>query len=106
MLDTPEINKALAVLEESTYTDEQLYGYDKFWDIIRTEKTFYHSALLQGLSEGRAEGRAEGMKEGMAKGSLSEKQDTIHRLRANGFDDKTIAIATGMSIDEIRDYLE
>ncbi len=138
MLDTPEINKALAVLEESTYTDEQLYGYDKFWDIIRTEKTFYHSALQQGLSEGRAEGRAEGMKEGraegmkegraegmkegraegmkegraegmkegMAKGSLSEKQDTIHRLRANGFDDKTIAIATGMSIDEIRDYLE
>ena len=52
------------------------------------------------------EGRAEGMKEGMAKGSLSEKKDTIHRLRANGFDDKTIAIATGMSIDEIRDYLE
>ena len=50
--------------------------------------------------------RAEGIKEGMAKGSLSEKQDTIHRLRANGFDDKTIAIATGMSIDEIRDYLE
>ena len=62
--------------------------------------------MKEGRAEGMKEGRAEGMKEGMAKGSVSEKKDTIHRLRANGFDDKTIAIATGMSIDEIRDYLE
>ena len=43
LLDIPEINKAMEVVEESAYTPEQLLGYDKFWDIIRTENTLYNS---------------------------------------------------------------
>ena len=43
MLDIPEINKAMEVVEESAYTPEQFLGYDKFWDIIRTENTLYNS---------------------------------------------------------------
>ncbi|MGM9733444.1 MAG: Rpn family recombination-promoting nuclease/putative transposase, partial [Prevotella sp.] len=57
LLDDPHINKALSVVEESAYTPEQLLGYEKFWDIISTEKTLYNSAVRRGLEEGRAEGR-------------------------------------------------
>ncbi len=37
-LDNPEVRKTVGILEESSYTDVQLNGYDKFWDIVRTEK--------------------------------------------------------------------
>ncbi|MDD6894649.1 MAG: Rpn family recombination-promoting nuclease/putative transposase [Prevotellaceae bacterium] len=56
LLDSSEINKAMEVVEESSYTPEQILGYDMFWDIIRTEKTYYYSAEKKGLAEGLAEG--------------------------------------------------
>ncbi|TGX79357.1 Rpn family recombination-promoting nuclease/putative transposase, partial [Palleniella muris] len=51
-LDNPDIRKALTVVEESAYTPAQLLGYDKFWDIIRTEKTYYNSAHRHGYAKG------------------------------------------------------
>lgn len=61
LIDNPQIKKALSVVEESAYTPEQLLGYDKFWDIIRTERTLVDGALIKGREEGREEGRAEGL---------------------------------------------
>ena len=109
LLDNPEINKALTVVEESAYSDEQLLGYDKFWDIIRTERTFYNSALRNGYKEGhdagheegRKEGIEEGRKEGIEEGLEKEKRETIKRLKAKGFDIATIAVATGMSEEDV-----
>ena len=68
LLENPEISKALSVVEQSAYTPEQLLGYEKFWDIISTEKTYYGSALKRGLEQGMKQGRAEGMKQGRAEG--------------------------------------
>ena len=125
LLDNPEINKALTVVEESAYSDEQLLGYDKFWDIIRTERTFYISALRngykeghdagheegkkegieegrkEGIEEGRKEGIEEGRKEGIEEGLEKEKRETIKRLKAKGFDIATIAVDTGMSEEDV-----
>ena len=101
LLENPEINKALTIVEESAYSDAQMLAYDKFWDIIRTERTFYNSAHREGFKEGRDAGIEAGLKEGMEK----EKVETINRLKANGFDIATIAIATGMSEYDIRQYL-
>ena len=58
LLENPEVSKAIGILEESSYTEAQLNGYDKFWDIVRTEKTYYNSARQRGIAEGRAEGLA------------------------------------------------
>ena len=108
LLDNPEISKALTVVEESAYSDEQLLGYDKFWDIIRTERTFYNSALRngykeghnagheEGIKEGIKEGSKEGIKEGMKEGLEKEKLETIKRLKAKGFALATIVVAIGM----------
>ena len=66
LLSNPEISKALNELEESAFTEEQLAGYEHFWDGISVEKTIYNSAIRKGLAEGKAEGLAEGEAKGKA----------------------------------------
>ena len=111
LLDIPEINKAMEVVEESAYTPEQLLGYDKFWDIIRTENTLYNSGVRQGLEKGmergREEGRLEGRKEGMELGVLKGRKEglkkTARNLKSMGLGIADIQKATGLSEQEIRD---
>ena len=111
LLDNPEINKAMEVVEESAYTPEQLLGYDKFWDIIRTENTLYNSGVRQGLEKGmergREEGRLEGRKEGMELGVLKGRKEglkkTARNLKSMGLGIADIQKATGLSEEEIRD---
>ena len=62
LMENPEIKKAVSVLEESAFTDAQLLGYEKFWDIISVEKTLYGSGWRRGVKEGREEGKKEGEK--------------------------------------------
>lgn len=102
LLDNPQIQKALTVVEETAYTDEQLLGYDRFWDLIRTEKTLYNSASRQGYDEGRELGE----KMGLAKGAQMEMLATIRRLRDGGMDCATIAMATGLSAEEVNGILQ
>ena len=68
LLESPEIVRAVEQLEESAFTEAQLLGYDKFWDMVRVEKTLYSSAERRGLAKGYAEGMAQGIKEGKAEG--------------------------------------
>ena len=111
LLDIPEINKAMEVVEESAYTPEQLLGYDKFWDIIRTENTLYNSGVRQGLEKGmergREEGRLEGRKEGMELGVLKGRKEglkkTARNLKSMGLGIADIQKATGLSEEEISD---
>ena len=93
LLDNPQISKALTVVEESAYTTEQLEGYDKFWDIIRTERTLVEGALRKGLAKGRAEGRAEGIAAGI---SLIAKN-----MKSLGFPVSEISKATGLTEEDI-----
>ena len=39
LLANPEIAKAVSEIEESAYTEGELLGYDKFWDVVSVEKT-------------------------------------------------------------------
>lgn len=72
LLTNPDIKKAVDALEESAFTDAQLLGYEKFWDIISVEKTLYGSGFRKGVEEGREagieEGRMEGIKQGIKQG--------------------------------------
>ena len=84
-LDNPDIKKAVAQLEESAFTDAQLRGYEKFWDMVSVEKTLINSAERKG----RAEGRAEGIKQ------------TARRMKAKGYPLADISDVTGLTIAEI-----
>ena len=110
LLDNPEINKAMEVVEESAYTPEQLLGYDKFWDIIRTENTLYNSGVRQGLEKGieqglekgRWEGRKEGMELGVLKGRVETVMAIARRMKSKGSSFADIQELTGLSEEEIR----
>lgn len=107
LLDNPEIRKALSVVEESAYTPEQLLGYDKFWDIIRVEKTLYNSAERRGHAEGLAKGLKEGHEQGLAQGLEQGLAQGLEQGLAQGETKKSLEIARkakelGMGNDIIR----
>ena len=39
LVDNPQVNEALEIVEESAYSEEELYAYDEFWDAVSCEKT-------------------------------------------------------------------
>lgn len=64
LLENPEINKALEEVKISAFTDAELRAYDKFWDVISSERT-----LLSGsYDEGKAAALLEVAKNMKAKG--------------------------------------
>ena len=48
LMDNPLIRKAVSQLEVSAFTEAQLRGYDKFWDIVSVEKTLISQAEERG----------------------------------------------------------
>lgn len=108
-LDNPEVKKAVDILEESSYTPAQLEGYDKFWDIVRTERTYYNSARRHGYAEGKEDGykkgREEGREEGRQEGAIEEKKKNAKAMSALGMPIDVIIKVTGLSEAELRQIL-
>lgn len=109
LISDPVIRKALGELEESAFSDEQLAGYEHFWDGISVEKTLYNSAIRRGLAEGKAEGKAEGLAKGLAKGlaegkAEGERMATLRNatnMKKENVPLAVIAKCTGLSMEEI-----
>lgn len=93
LMDNPETKRAVEMVRESAFSRAQIEGYDKFWDIIRTERTYYESAHRRGLREGRAEGRAEGAR--------ANAIETAKKLKAMGLTPQQIHEATGLDISKL-----
>lgn len=88
-------------MEESAFTPAQLLGYEKFWDIISTEKTLINSSIRKGKAEGLEEGLKEGKAEGLEKGLMKAKQDDARKMKALGIDKKLIINITGLTSEQI-----
>lgn len=105
LMASPEIKKAVTALEESAFTDAQLLGYEKFWDIISVEKTLYNSAerrgIAAGLKEGMAKGIEEGMEKGMEKGKKEEQLAIAINMKKEKMPTALIAKITGLTEEEI-----
>ena len=61
--------------------------------------------IKEGKAEGIKEGKIEGMKEGMKEGERKGKLEVARSLKQMGLSVESIAVATGLSIDDI-EYLE
>lgn len=106
LMENPEIKKAVSVLEESAFTDAQLLGYEKFWDIISVEKTLYGSGWRRGLREGREAGKEEGIREGIEEGRKEGIKEGMKAGKAKGETEMRCKIAcnlkkTGLPLDVI-----
>lgn len=79
------LSKALSILEESAYTDEELRAIDKYWDMVSCERTLMVASERKGREEGRAE----------------EKIAIAKNLLAMDLPIANIIAATGLSEEEI-----
>lgn len=93
LIEVPEIKKAVDQLEQSAFSDAQLWGYDEFWDAVRVEKTLVSDALKKGYNQG--------MEKGMEKGRMEERLELARKFKSSGIPIDIIALNTGLTEDEI-----
>ena len=113
LTSNPVINKAVAQLEVSAFSDAQLLGYDRFWDMVSTAKMQISSSrkegfrrghkegLEAGMKEGLEKGMKVGMKEGMKEGMRDERIKNARGMKAEGIADEIIARVTGLTQEEM-----
>lgn len=109
----PEIGKAIEQIEEAAFTDDELYIYDRFWDMVSTAKMQITSSrkdgmrkglkegMEKGMKEGMKEGMEKGMKEGIEKGIGEERIRTARKMKAEGLGTDMITKITGLTPNEI-----
>jgi predicted transposase/invertase (TIGR01784 family) len=60
------IGRAIDMCEEGAFTEAELFAYEKYWDIIRTESGLIAESKAEGIVEGEARGIAKGRAEGIS----------------------------------------
>ena len=91
MMENEYLSKAVGIVEQSAYTDAQL------WDEIISERTLIKGYFRQGHAEGHAEGLAEGMKKGEMYGLIK----TARNMKIEGMEVSLIAKMTGLTEEEV-----
>lgn len=113
LIGDANVCKALSLVEESAYTDDELYAIDHYWDAVSRERTVlaekYERGHAEGLEEGieigvakgRAKGHAEGLEEGLAKGEKKRSAEIAKTMLSMNIPLETISKASGLSKDEL-----
>lgn len=89
LLENPQLRKALDIVEESAYSDTEIYAYDKYWDAVRTEKTLFFGKWEEGKAEGLAEGLEKGGGERQARRFSRGEKDGTFRYSPQGLAKRT-----------------
>ena len=94
IMENENIRMAAELCEESAFTPQQLATYEKYWDMVRTEKTAMKSALNKGRTEGRAEGRVETI------------EGIVVDCKKNGFTIEQIQLITKLTVEQMNEILK
>ena len=89
LLENPEISKAVEELEESAFSEEELLGYDHFWDMIGASRLLMIGSVRKG------------MQQGLQQGQEQERLRNARGMKAKGIQPEIISEITGLSIKEI-----
>ena len=90
LLENPEIERALEEVRISAFSDAELRAYDKFWDIISSEKT-----LLSGSYN-------DGVKNGIEQGQRQKSLEIARNMLSLHLSVDIIAAATGLTSEEVK----
>jgi len=102
LLENPDTNKALKILEKSAYDEKDLSAYEYYWDAVYNERGAIRHGFKQGMARGLADGMAQGIAQGMAQGIEQTNRDNARKMKLKGIPDDVIADVTGISIKEIQ----
>ena len=117
LLDNPEIGRAIEEVEESAFTEEELLGYDHFWDMLGASRLLMIGSIRRGMKEGMEKGMKEGMEKGMKegmekgmekgleKGRAEGMREMIARMRERGQSVSRISELTGIPENEVDDMI-
>ena len=107
LLADEEVGTALGIVEQSAFTDGEMYYYERYWDTVSRERTALEEATARGAARGWEEGLNRGREEGLAAGRAAGRADEKKKLALNllnmGMAIETVAQATELSIEEIKD---
>ena len=105
LLSDDTVAKAVSLVEESAYSDAELWAIDRYWDSVSRERTALSEKYLKGEAKGREEGRAEGLAEGEKKGREEGRKEQAYEIARNlmaiHLPIESIVKVTGLSEDEI-----
>ena len=110
LLQNPDTNQALQIVEESAYTEAELAAYQKYWLDISTEKSAILGAekrgLEAGIEQGRKQGRTEGLAEGRTEGRTNAIREVILNAKQMGMTTEQIAQLTKLQTDDVETILK
>ena len=95
------LREARERLRVDKLSDAEQKEYERHMEALRYQRSVIQTGWIEGKAEGIKEGKIEGMKEGERKGKL----EVARSLKQMGLSVESIAVATGLSIDDI-EYLE
>ena len=102
----PGLEEARKKLQYMSMSQRERAAYDEHLDAVMVQNdvldTYKMEGLVEGHAKGLAEGRAEGLAEGREKGRKEGRRDVALTMKTMGMDDETIAKATGLTVEEVR----
>jgi predicted transposase/invertase (TIGR01784 family) len=109
LLDNETIHRALDICEEAAFTEAEIDYYERYWDLISTEKSLANSNLREGLAKGEAigrqKGRAEGKAIGRAEGERIKTVQMVINSHQAGIPHETIALVAGLTTEEVEQII-
>lgn len=93
LLENPDISKALEEVKISAFTESELRAYDKFWDIVSSEKTLLSGSYKDGVENG--------IKQGVELGEAKKAEQIAKNLLSLHVPIDTIIQATGLAKENI-----
>ncbi len=92
-MDIPEINKAIELTQEASFSPAELAEYDGYWDQLSMEKTIKSDAKREGEQIGIAKGEQIGIDK--------RNREVALKMLAKNKDNDEIIEFTGLSIDQL-----
>ena len=99
------LREARERLRVDKLSDAEQKEYERHMEALRYQRSVIQTGWIEGKAEGKAEGIKEGKIEGMKEGPKEGKVEVARSLKQMGLSVEKIAIATGLSIDDI-EHLE
>jgi predicted transposase/invertase (TIGR01784 family) len=101
LLEEAVTKEAMQYLEASSYTEEQLEMYDRYWDAVRTQRTY----IVDALDEGEAIGLQKGIEKGREEGREEALRELVLSAKESGLPVEQIQLITKLSRGKIEEFL-
>jgi predicted transposase/invertase (TIGR01784 family) len=105
LLEEEATREALHYMDLNSYTEAELNIYDRYWNVIRTERSYYLDAIDEGMKKGREKGMKKGLKIGKAKGAEDSLRSVVFHAACAGLPVAQIQAITGLPEDKIQEIL-